>query len=70
MSSNEMPSRLYRDPEKGVWLGVFAGLAEYVDADPVILRLIFVFITLGTGLGFGLIAYLISAFVIPNKDDL
>lgn len=29
--SEELPSRLYRDPERGMILGVCAGIAEYFD---------------------------------------
>jgi phage shock protein C len=45
--------------------GVCAGLAEYFNVDPTIIRLIFVFLTLA---GFsGVLIYLIMLLVIPAK---
>jgi phage shock protein C len=59
------PKRLYRDTENGMIGGVCAGLAEYFNVDPTIVRLIFVFLTLA---GFsGVLIYLIMLLVVPAK---
>lgn len=59
------PKRLYRDTENAMIGGVCAGLAEYFNVDPTIIRLIFVFLTLA---GFsGVLIYLIMLLVIPAK---
>lgn len=53
--------QLTRSTER-MWLGVAAGLADYLNIDPVIVRLIFV-LTAGHG---GLIAYILLALLMPE----
>ncbi len=55
--------RLFRNPNDKMLGGVCSGLANYFDIDPVIVRLIFVVMFLG--LGVGLLAYIIAWIVIP-----
>jgi len=47
--------------------GICGGIAEYFDADPTIVRLIWAIATL-ISLGFGLLAYLIAWIIIPEKS--
>lgn len=57
--------KLYRAEEGKMLAGVCAGVAEYFDIDPTIVRLAWVLFTfLG---GSGLIAYIIAIFIIPSK---
>jgi phage shock protein PspC (stress-responsive transcriptional regulator) len=59
------PKKLYRDTEKGMVGGVCAGLGEYLNADPTIIRLVFVLLTLA---GFsGVLIYLVMWLVVPAK---
>lgn len=44
--------------------GVCAGIAEYFNIDPTIVRLITVILSLG-GIGLGVIIYIIAAIIIP-----
>ncbi|MGL4993373.1 MAG: PspC domain-containing protein [Bacteroidales bacterium] len=61
-----MSKRLYRSKDR-MFAGVLSGLAEYMDADPTVIRLLYVFLTLFTG-GFpGLIAYVIAVMIVPVK---
>jgi len=46
--------------------GVCAGLAEYLDIDPTVVRLIFILLFFVTGPGI-LLAYLIMAIIIPQE---
>ena len=46
--------------------GVCSGLAEYINIDPTVIRLIWALIGLT---GTGLLAYLICAIIIPEKPD-
>ncbi len=46
--------------------GVCAGLANYMDMDPTVIRLIFVLLFFVTGPGM-LLAYLIMAIIVPNE---
>lgn len=45
--------------------GVCGGIGEYVNIDPTIIRIIWIFCSL-TSCGTGLIVYLIAALVIPE----
>ena len=56
--------RMYRDPDHRVIGGVCSGMGAYWDIDPVIVRIIFVVLVLGGGLG--LLVYLILYIVIPE----
>ena len=47
--------------------GVCAGIADYLDADPTIVRLIWAIGTLLL-LGLGIFAYLIAWIIIPEKS--
>lgn len=46
--------------------GVCAGLADYWDMDPTIVRIVWAFVTLLTGLVPGAIAYLVAWFLMPE----
>ena len=56
--------RMYRDPDNRVIGGVCSGMGSYWDIDPVILRIIFVVLTLAGGMG--ALIYLILYIVIPE----
>ena len=58
-------NRLYRNKEEGKIAGVCAGLGDYFEIDPVIIRLIFL---LALFLGGGLIVYLIAWVIIPKAQ--
>ncbi|KPJ72955.1 phage-shock protein [Parcubacteria bacterium DG_74_1] len=59
--------RLYRSRENKIFGGVIGGIGEYFDIDPTVLRLIFVFIILATGIMPGIIAYIAALFIVPQK---
>ncbi len=61
--------RLYRSVYNRVLAGVCGGLADYFDIDPIIVRLIFIIITIMGG-GTGIILYLIGIFIIPKETEL
>ena len=58
--------RLCRSLSDRMLAGICAGLANYMDMDPTVIRLIFVLLFFVTGPGI-LLAYLIMAIVIPNE---
>lgn len=60
-----MNKKLYKSNDNKKLDGVCAGIGEYFDIDPTLVRLAWVFITLFAGAG--LIAYIIAAIVIPRK---
>ncbi|MDP6456467.1 MAG: PspC domain-containing protein [Candidatus Marinimicrobia bacterium] len=57
--------RLYRNRLEGKIAGVCAGLGEYFDVDPVLIRLFFVFLVLWHGAG--IIAYIAAWIIVPEK---
>jgi phage shock protein C len=65
-----MHKKLYRSREHRVISGVLGGLGEYFNIDPVILRLLYVLITVATGGVPGVIAYLIAIFVVPEAPAI
>lgn len=58
--------KLYRSSTNNVVSGIIGGLGEYLDIDPVVLRLGFVFLVLITGLIPGVLAYVIALFIVPK----
>lgn len=60
------PKRLTRSSVDCKLGGVCGGLADYLDTDSTLVRLIWVLVTLFTGLVFGLLAYLLAWLVMPR----
>ncbi len=58
--------RIYRDKDNGVILGVCEGVGNYLNIDPVFIRIIWLFTFLTYGVG--IIAYLVAALLIPDKS--
>lgn len=56
--------RMYRDPDGRIIGGVSSGLGEYLNIDPVIIRILFVVFTLTYGVGF--LIYLLLWIAIPE----
>ncbi|HVO11746.1 MAG TPA: PspC domain-containing protein [Vicinamibacteria bacterium] len=61
-----MTRRLTRDTQRGVFGGVAAGFGEYLDVDPVLVRLGFVLLAFVHGLG--LLFYAACWVVVPRRD--
>ncbi len=59
--------RLYRAAEKDSMLGgVCAGIGNYFEADPTLIRLLWILITIFS-FGAGILAYLIMWVITPRK---
>ena len=54
--------RLYRSRSNRILAGVCGGIGEYFNIDPVIVRILAVVIP-----GFGWVAYLVCALIIPSE---
>lgn len=65
--SEKGKKRLYRDSSDKVLGGVCAGLANYMNIDPAIVRLLFAIITFG-GFGAGIVIYLLLWMILPARD--
>jgi len=61
-----MTKRLYRSSTDVVLGGVCGGLGDYVGIDPVLVRLLFVFLAVVNG--FGVMLYLILWIILPEKE--
>jgi len=61
-----MEKKLYRSTKDKKIAGVCAGMAEYLNIDPTVIRLIWVLVAFS---GAGLLAYLVCALIIPEKPD-
>ncbi len=59
------PLRRRRSDEK--LLGVCSGLAEYLDLDPTLVRVLYIVASLFTGVVPGVVLYLILALVVPAE---
>lgn len=59
--------KLYRIPSEGMIGGVCAGLAEYLNADPTVIRLVFVLLALA-GMS-GVLIYIIMWLIVPVKSE-
>lgn len=62
-----MTKRLYRSSDNKVIGGVCAGIAEYFDIDPTLVRLLWVLLTFSVGIG--IIAYIVCVIVIPERPS-
>ena len=61
-----MEKKLHRSTQNKMIAGVCSGLAEYINIDPTIIRVIWALVGLS---GAGLIAYLVCALIIPEKPS-
>jgi phage shock protein PspC (stress-responsive transcriptional regulator) len=64
MSDNK---RLYRSRTNKMIAGVCAGVGEYANIDPTVVRLLFVLITIFSTVLPGLLAYLLMVIIIPEE---
>lgn len=60
--------RFLRKRDDRMLFGVASGIADYLDIDPVIIRLLFVLLALGGG--HGVLVYLILAILMPEEEGV
>ena len=60
--------RLYKIRKGKKICGVCAGIAEYFDVDPTLIRIAFVIFACSAGSG--ILAYFIAALVMPYEDEI
>jgi phage shock protein C len=61
--------RLYRSQRDRKLAGICAGLADYLDVDPVLMRVAWVALAFVSA-GVAILIYLALIFVIPNEDEV
>lgn len=62
-----MEKKLYKSTVNKKICGVCGGLAEYLNMDPTIVRLIAVLLTIAGGCG--VLAYIIAALIMPTNPN-
>ena len=65
MSGESMPKRLYRSRDDRMIAGICGGLADYLNVDATIIRLVTVIAMFAFGMP--LLAYLIAWIIIPEE---
>jgi phage shock protein PspC (stress-responsive transcriptional regulator) len=66
-SERSTKRRLYRDSSDKFIGGVCSGIANYLNTDPAIVRILFAIITFG-GFGLGFLVYILLWMILPDKD--
>ncbi len=61
-----MDERLYRSRDDRMIAGVAGGVAEHLDADPSIIRIVWALLIFLTG-GLALLVYIVMAIVVPER---
>lgn len=64
-----MYKHLRRSKDNRIIAGIFGGLGEYFSIDPVVFRLVYIAITVFTGLIPGILVYLLACLVVPPKRE-
>lgn len=59
------PKKLYRSDKNKMICGVCQGVAEYINVDPTIVRLLWVIFGFT---GFGIFAYIVAAIIMPVQQ--
>ena len=59
--------RIHKSVKDKKIAGVCGGIAEYLNADPTIIRLVFALMVLGWGTG--VLAYIACALILPEGDN-
>ena len=60
--------RLHRSKKDRIIAGVCGGIAEYFNVDPVLIRLLWIVVTL-MGIFPGVITYIIAWVIIPEAEE-
>jgi phage shock protein C len=66
MPSQKTTKRLVRGEDRKLF-GVCAGVADYFNIDPVLVRVLWILVTAFSGFFPGIVVYLLVAWVMPEK---
>ncbi|SMC55753.1 PspC domain-containing protein [Papillibacter cinnamivorans] len=62
--------RLYKSDDDKIISGVCGGIAEYLNVDPSIVRLIAALLIFASGVAVGIAIYIIAAIILPKKSSV
>ncbi|TAH69829.1 MAG: PspC domain-containing protein [Anaerolineaceae bacterium] len=60
------PKKLYRSSTNRMICGVCQGIAEYINIDPTVVRLLWVIFSI---FGVGVLVYIVAAIIMPVKEQ-
>lgn len=70
MEGNPSPRRLTRSNRNKMIAGVCGGLAEYLNMDPTVVRVLYVLVSVVSAAFPGIIAYIILMFLMPPPEEV
>jgi phage shock protein C len=70
MNGESKPRRLTRSNRNKMIAGVCGGIAEYLDMDPTLVRVLYVLVSILSAAFPGIIAYIILMFVMPPPEQV
>jgi phage shock protein C len=59
--------RLYRSSTQRMIAGVCGGLGEYFNIDPTLVRIVYILVTVATGVLLGIVLYVVLWLIVPNE---
>jgi phage shock protein C len=62
--------KLYRSENNIILSGVLGGIGEYLELDPVVVRIVFLVLTCFTAFFPGVLFYIVALFVIPKRPTI
>lgn len=70
MNGETKPRRLTRSNRDKMIAGVCGGLAEYVNMDPTLMRVLYVLVSILSAAFPGILAYIILMFLMPPPEEV
>jgi len=70
MNGESKPRRLTRSNRNKMIAGVCGGIAEYLDMDPTLVRVLYILVSILSAAFPGIIAYIILMFVMPPPEQV
>ena len=70
MNGESKPRRLTRSNREKMIAGVCGGLAEYLNMDPTVVRVLYVLVSVLSAAFPGIIAYIILMFLMPPPEQV
>ena len=58
--------KLYKSKDNRIFAGIIGGIGEYLDIDPVALRVLWLVLLVFTGVLPGIIVYLLTCLIVPG----
>lgn len=62
--------KLYKSTENKIFFGVLGGIGEYLDIDPALVRVVFIFLSMFVLFWPSVITYIIFILIIPKKPEV